>query len=522
MENAACVTFLDDYVFRSKVTDAPVRAPRRDDPARAGAHVVRRPGHHALVGRPVAERVVRHRTCRIARQARGDRGSPTAWTTFANAEKTWAYRQDQLPSTHPIAADIPDLRGGRGQLRRHHLRQGRLGAEAAGGLRRAWTSSSPACRDYFSRHEFGNTTLADLLAALEETSGRDLTALVEGVAGDRRASTRCGRSSSWTTTGGTRRFAVAAATAPEPSPASRRRAPARARPADRDVAVGARPAEGTSWSAPTGSSSTSPARAPRCPSWSARPAGPGAGQRRRPDVREDPARRAVAGDPGRRLGDSPTRCPARCAGAPAWDMTRDAEMRARDYVELVLAGIDPETDIGVVQSLPVQVRSALVHYVDPAWRAAAGRRLADAGRALRAAAPGSDHQLAWAGRSPAPPGPASSSTSCAGCSTARRRVEGLAVDTDLRWALLSGGWSRSALPATTRSTPSWSATRPRPGSGTRRPRGRRGRPRRRRRRRGGGRRGRRAAERPAEAIIGGFLHPDQRELPGRTSSGTSR
>jgi aminopeptidase N len=32
-----------------------------------------------------------------------------AWTTFANVEKSWAYRQDQLPSTHPVAADIPDL-----------------------------------------------------------------------------------------------------------------------------------------------------------------------------------------------------------------------------------------------------------------------------------------------------------------------------------------------------------------------------------------------------------------------------
>src|SRR5690606_15056490 len=32
-----------------------------------------------------------------------------AWTTFANVEKAWALRQDQLPSTHPIAADIPDM-----------------------------------------------------------------------------------------------------------------------------------------------------------------------------------------------------------------------------------------------------------------------------------------------------------------------------------------------------------------------------------------------------------------------------
>src|SRR5574340_1796981 len=32
-----------------------------------------------------------------------------AWTSFAQLEKAWAYRQDQLPSTHPIAADVPDI-----------------------------------------------------------------------------------------------------------------------------------------------------------------------------------------------------------------------------------------------------------------------------------------------------------------------------------------------------------------------------------------------------------------------------
>ena len=108
MENAGAVTFLEDYVFRSKVTDVRLRAARRDDPARDGAHVVRRPGDHALVGRPVAQRVVRHLHRRCSCQAEATRWT-NAWTTFANVEKTWAYRQDQLPSTHPIAADIVDI-----------------------------------------------------------------------------------------------------------------------------------------------------------------------------------------------------------------------------------------------------------------------------------------------------------------------------------------------------------------------------------------------------------------------------
>ncbi len=60
MENAGAVTFLEDYLFRSRVTDFARQVRADDDPARDGAHVVRRPGHHALVGRPVAERVVRH------------------------------------------------------------------------------------------------------------------------------------------------------------------------------------------------------------------------------------------------------------------------------------------------------------------------------------------------------------------------------------------------------------------------------------------------------------------------------
>ena len=69
-----------------------------------------------------------------------------AWTTFNAMEKTWAYRQDQLPSTHPVVAADQRPRGRAGQLRRHHVRQGRLGAQAARRLGRHRRSSSPASR----------------------------------------------------------------------------------------------------------------------------------------------------------------------------------------------------------------------------------------------------------------------------------------------------------------------------------------------------------------------------------------
>ncbi len=138
-----------------------VRAARRDDAARDGAHVVRRPRDDALVGRPVAERVLRdvHVGARPGQATRWT----NAWTTFANAEKTWAYRQDQLPSTHPIAADIRRHARTWGQLRRDHLRQGRLGAQAARRLGRPGRVPGRRCAPTSATHEYGNTVLADLL-----------------------------------------------------------------------------------------------------------------------------------------------------------------------------------------------------------------------------------------------------------------------------------------------------------------------------------------------------------------------
>ena len=136
MENAGAVTFLEDYVFRSRVTRLRLRAARRDRAARDGAHVVRRPGHHALVGRPVAERVVRHLGQSVLCQAEATEYTE-AWTTFANVEKSWAYRQDQLPSTHPVAADIPDLQAVEVNFDGITYAKGASRAQAARRLRRA-------------------------------------------------------------------------------------------------------------------------------------------------------------------------------------------------------------------------------------------------------------------------------------------------------------------------------------------------------------------------------------------------
>ncbi|NDA50468.1 MAG: aminopeptidase N, partial [Actinobacteria bacterium] len=97
-----------------------------------------------------------------------------AWTTFANLRKAWAYRQDQLPSTHPIAADMVDLDAVRVNF------DGITYAKGASALRQlvAWVGEREflaGLHEYFTKHAWGNTELHDLLTELEATSGRDLS-----------------------------------------------------------------------------------------------------------------------------------------------------------------------------------------------------------------------------------------------------------------------------------------------------------------------------------------------------------
>ena len=97
-----------------------------------------------------------------------------AWTTFCGGTKAAGYLADQQPSTHPIAANVPTLSEAHRELRQHQLREGRLGAQGAGLL--------PGAGCLLHRHPglpcspgWGNATLADLLGTLEASSGRSLT-----------------------------------------------------------------------------------------------------------------------------------------------------------------------------------------------------------------------------------------------------------------------------------------------------------------------------------------------------------
>jgi aminopeptidase N len=120
-------------------------------------------------------------------------------------------------------------------------------------------------------------------------------------------------------------------------------------------------------------------------------------------------------------------------------MTRDAELPAREWVQLVLAGIGAETEISVVQALLNRVQSALSSYADPGWAPVGWTMLADTAlKALGDAEPGSDQQLLWSRTFASAARTDDHAVVLRGLLDGSREYEGLVVDDDARWAFLHG------------------------------------------------------------------------------------
>ena len=171
MENAGCVTFLEAYVFRSRVTDS-AREARAETILHEMAHmwfgdlVTMRWWDDLWLNESFASWASMVAMTEATRWR-------DAWTTFAQDWKAWAYRQDQLPSTHPIAADIPDIAAVEVNF------DGITYAKGASVLKQLVAYAGQdnflaGVRDYFAAHAWGNATLGDLLGSLEMASGRNL------------------------------------------------------------------------------------------------------------------------------------------------------------------------------------------------------------------------------------------------------------------------------------------------------------------------------------------------------------
>ncbi|MEV1050897.1 aminopeptidase N [Streptomyces sp. NPDC049887] len=432
MENAGAVTIRDQYVFRSKVTDAAYET---------RAETILHELAHMWFGDLVTmewwndlwlnESFATYTSIACQAYAPGSKW-PQAWTTFANSMKTWAYRQDQLPSTHPIMAEISDLDDVLVNF------DGITYAKGASVLKQlvAYVGMDEFFRGvqaYFKRHAFGNTRLTDLLSALEETSGRDLKTW----------------SRAWLETAGInvlRPVIDTDAAGTITSFAVKQEAPAlppgaKGEPVLRPhrIAIGFYDLDEAGKLVRTHRVELDvdgEFTAVRELVGKHRPAVVllNDDDLTYAKVRlDEESLRTVT----EHLGDFTDSLPRALCWASAWDMTRDAELPTRDYLSLVLSGVGKESDIGVVQSLHRQVKLALDLYAAPEWRETGLTQWTDATLAhLRSSEAGSDHQLAWARAFAATARTPQQLDLLQALLEGRDSIEGLAVDTELRWAFL--------------------------------------------------------------------------------------
>jgi aminopeptidase N len=174
MENVGCVTFRDEYLFRSRVTAAS-HSRRQDTILHELSHmwfgdlVTMRWWDDLWLKESFATWASNFAVSELATD------QTAVWARFLHGFKTNAYRGDQLPSTHPVAADIPDLEAVESNFDSiTYAKGGSVLVQLVGYVgREAFLSG---LRSYFAEHAFGNTSLDDLLGSLEEASGRDLSA----------------------------------------------------------------------------------------------------------------------------------------------------------------------------------------------------------------------------------------------------------------------------------------------------------------------------------------------------------
>lgn len=172
MENPGLVTFTEAYLSRGAATDAQ-RAARANTILHEMAHmwfgdlVTMRWWDDLWLKESFADYMGAHASAAATRFT-------DAWVKFAASRKAWAYQQDQLPTTHPIVADITDLEAAKLNF------DGITYAKGAAVLKQlvAFVGEDAffeGARRYFAAHAFGNTTLDDLLAQLSAVSGRDMS-----------------------------------------------------------------------------------------------------------------------------------------------------------------------------------------------------------------------------------------------------------------------------------------------------------------------------------------------------------
>jgi aminopeptidase N len=356
-----------------------------------------------------------------------------AWTTFLSARKNWGYGADQQPTTHPVYTHAGDTEEIQANF------DGITYSKGASILKQlvAYVGIEPflaGLRAYFEKHQFSNAVFQDLLGELETASGKALKDFAD----------------TWLRTAGvsTLRPDVAVdadgnytkVTVLQDVPAEH--------PTHRThrIAIGLYDLEGDTL-----------VRRDRIEvdvTGEAAPIGQLAGVKQ-PDLlllndddltyaklRLDERSLATAVAHTSALPDSLARA---LIWAAAWDMLRDAELSASQFVELGVKSLTAEDDINIITVAQRQVAGALA-YADPAKRAELREQWAQAAKAaMDAAAAGTDGQRSWSKAYISAARSEADLTRLAGWLEGTGVPEGLAVDADLRWALLTSLVAKGAL-----------------------------------------------------------------------------
>ncbi|MFE4369911.1 aminopeptidase N [Streptomyces sp. NPDC056835] len=177
MENPGLVTFRDEFIYRSAVTDT-----ERQTRAMVIAHEMAHMWFGDLVTLAwwddiwLNESFAEYMGYQTLTEA--TRFTDT-WVDFGVGRKSWGYDADQRPSTHPVAPDaVPDTASALLNF------DGISYAKGASALRQlvAWLGEKDflaGINTHFARHKFANATLADFIDSLAHATDRDVHAWAE-------------------------------------------------------------------------------------------------------------------------------------------------------------------------------------------------------------------------------------------------------------------------------------------------------------------------------------------------------
>jgi aminopeptidase N len=425
MENAGAITFTETYVFRSKVTDA-VKERRVVTILHELAHmwfgdlVTMKWWNDLWLNESFAEWAS---TIAVAEATEWTE----AWTTFQAMEKSWAYRQDQLPSTHPVVATINDLEDVQVNF------DGITYAKGGSVLKQlvAWVGRDAffgGVAAYLKKHAWGNAELADLFAELEVTSGRDLDSWKK----------------LWLETAGVNTLRPELSTDEDgviTSFAVLQSAPedyATIRP--HRLAIGIYEFDGDRLQRVHSVEIDVDGERTEVPELVGHQRGAlilvNDDDLAYAKVRLDDESLTVAIE---NLSSIDNPLARSLVWGSAWDSTRDAEMAARDYVKLVIGNIASETESTTLRTTLSQLVLVARQYVDPAMRAETITRVGDALWELaQAAEAGSDAQFQFVKFFAQVASTDEHYSVLAALRDGSTSLDGLEIDTDLRWELLEG------------------------------------------------------------------------------------